>query len=226
MSASRRSARGITPRIGEPEYVRKPGLPLFLLIVPLLLCACGKHKLPQLAKLPEGAVILAFGDSLTRGNGSSAGNDYPSQLQALTGRTVINGGVPGEVSQQGLERLPALLDETQPQLMILTHGANDLLRRLPTDALEANLRAMIRLARERGVQVVMLGVPQPALLFMSGAEIYPRIAHEESVPIDPTTLAGILADGAFKSDPIHPNDAGYRLMAEAVAALLRACGAI
>jgi lysophospholipase L1-like esterase len=199
-------------------------LPLLVLL--LLLSACGEDKPPQLEKLPEDAVILAFGDSLTRGNGASSGNDYPSQLQALTRRTVINAGVPGEVSQQGLERLPALLDETRPQLMILAHGANDLLRRLPNAALEANLRAMIRLARERGVQVVMLGVPQPALLFMSGAEIYPRIAREEGVPIDPTTLAGILADEKYKSDPIHPNDTGYRRMAEAVEVLLRASGAI
>jgi lysophospholipase L1-like esterase len=110
--------------------------------------------------------------------------------------------------------------------MILAHGANDLLRRLPNDALEANLRAMIRLARERGVQVVMLGVPQPALLFMSGAELYPRLAREEGVPIDPTTLAGVLADEKYKSDPIHPNDAGYRRMAEAVAELLRAADAL
>jgi len=204
----------------------KPLLLPLLLLAPLLLGACGKDKPPQLAKLPDDAVILAFGDSLTRGNGSSGSNDYPSQLQALTGRTVVNGGAPGEVSAQGLERLPALLDEVQPQLLVLVHGGNDLLRRLPNEALEANLRAMIRLARERGVQVVMLGVPQPALLFMSGAEIYPRIAREEGVPIDPTTLAGILGDEQYKSDPIHPNDAGYGRMAEAVAELLRASGAL
>lgn len=201
-------------------------LPLLVVLALLVFGGCGKDKPPQLAKLPEDAVILAFGDSLTRGNGSSGGSEYPAQLQLLTGRKVINGGVPGEVSGQGLERLPALLEETHPQLMVLVHGGNDLLRRLPDGALEANLRAMIRLAREKGVQVVMLGVPQPALLFMSGAEIYPRVAREEGVPIDPVSLAGILADEQYKSDPIHPNDAGYRRMAEAVVELLRAAGAL
>lgn len=80
-----------------------------------LLCCIACHKsTPQLNKLPENAVILAFGDSLTYGTGASAQHDYPSILAQLTGREVINAGVAGEISQEGRQRLPALLDEVRP----------------------------------------------------------------------------------------------------------------
>src|SRR5690606_16562762 len=131
---------------------------------------------PQLPALAEDAVILAFGDSLTRGTGAAAGEDYPAVLAALSGRRVINAGVPGEISRDGLRRLPALLERHEPALLILCHGGNDLLRRLDPAQTTANVEQMVRMATERGIAVVLVGVPEPGLL-LSDADYYEDIAE-------------------------------------------------
>ena len=122
-----------------------------LLAALLLASGCGQQaKLPPLA--PD-SVLLAFGDSLTYGTGANENESYPAQLEKLTGRRVVREGVPGEVSAAGLARLPAVLDEHRPRLLLLCHGGNDFLRRLPKAEAAANVRAMIRLAKSRGVDV-------------------------------------------------------------------------
>ena len=128
---------------------------LFLLWA-LLLNGCGRD-VPQLQPLAQDAVILAFGDSLTYGTGTTVDNSYPAVLERLSGHSVINAGIPGEESPHGLERLPQVLDDYQPALMILCLGGNDMLRRRPMPQIQANLEQMVRLAQGRGIQVVLLG---------------------------------------------------------------------
>lgn len=194
------------------------------LFVALLLSGCS-DKPPELPRLSSDAVILAFGDSLTYGTGAKPEQSYPAVLEALTGREVINAGVPGEVSSQGRERLPQLLDEYEPALLILMHGGNDLLRRQAPEQTIENLRVMIRTAREQGVAVVLLGVPKPGL-WLSSAEFYKTLADEFDIPIENDIVAEVEGERGLKSDTIHPNAAGYRLIAEAVFQLLQNSGAL
>jgi acyl-CoA thioesterase-1 len=189
----------------------------------LFLAACGSGaKLPQ---LPADAKILAFGDSLTFGTGANPEQSYPAVLQALIGRGVVNAGVPGEITAEGLERLPALLDEYQPKLLILCHGGNDFLRNLGEQGAADNIRAMIRLAKDRGVGVVLVPVPKFGIL-LSPPEFYAKIAGEFGIPHEAGVLSSIIRNSELKSDPVHPNGQGYRMMAEAVAATLKEAGAI
>ena len=133
---------------------------------------------------------MAFGDSLTYGTGADKTQSYPSVLAKLSTHTVINSGVPGEITADGLKRLPALLDEQHPQLLILIHGANDILRNMPREQTAANLTAMIAEAKQRNIKVVMLGVPTFGLYSLLGltslesAKIYQQVAEVEKVPID------------------------------------------
>jgi acyl-CoA thioesterase-1 len=192
-------------------------------ILALHVAGCGKT--PRLSPLPSDAAILAFGDSLTFGTGASEAESYPAQLATLVGRPVVRAGVPGEVSGDGLARLPQALDEHQPRLLLLLHGGNDFLRRLPKSRTADNVRAMIRLARDRGIDVVLIGTPEPGITVTS-AEFYGEVAKEFGIPYEDAVIGRILRTPSQKSDPIHPNAAGYRVLAERVAELLRASGAI
>ena len=203
-----------------------PGLIRRLLVAwTLCLVLAGCTPQPELEPLAADAVVLAFGDSLTFGTGAGPGESYPEVLSGLIGRTVVKAGVPGEVSRDGLERLPALLDREQPALLLLCHGGNDQLQRLDPARLADNLRAMIREARDRNIAVVLIAVPAPGLS-LRPLPLYAGIADEFGLAADLETVADILGDRALKSDYIHPNAAGYRRLALAVADLLRAAGAV
>lgn len=195
------------------------------LILVMLLNACSEPS-PHLPHLDEDAVILAFGDSLTRGNGTSEENSYPAVLQRLSGRLVINAGVSGEVSRSGLKRLPEILDEYHPQLLILCHGGNDMLRHSSMTELQSNLKKMIELSQNRNIPVVLIGVPRPALFGLESAPPYVALSHEMNLPFESTILPEVLSKKEYKSDQIHPNAEGYRIIAEAVYRLMKESGAL
>ena len=209
--------------MNQPAASALAGRLLAAWILCLVLAGCTPP--PELEPLAADAVVLAFGDSLTFGTGAGPGESYPEVLSGLIGRTVVNAGVPGEVSTDGLLRLPALLDREQPALLLLCHGGNDQLQRLDPARLADNLRAMIREARDRNIAVVLIAVPAPGLS-LRPLPLYAGIADEFGLAADLETVAGILGDRALKSDYIHPNAAGYRRLALAVADLLRAAGAV
>lgn len=169
--------------------------------------------------------MLAFGDSLTYGTGANENESYPAQLEALIGRRVVRAGVPGEVTAQALERLPSALDESSPRLLLLCIGGNDFLRRLGNAQAETNVRAMVKLAKSRGVDVFLIGTPEPALL-PSPPGFYAAVAKDFSIPYESGVITEVLKDASLKSDPIHPNARGYRIIAERVAERLRKAGAI
>lgn len=193
----------------------------------LLLSACGSGEpSQQLDTLGQDAIILAFGDSLTYGTGAKHQTEsYPAVLAQLSGKTVINAGVPGEVSSEGLSRLKTLLNEHQPELVLLCHGGNDLLRKLDTGKLKNNLQQMINLIREQRAEVVMLSVPKPGL-FLKAAPLYSELADRQQVLLENEIIADVESETALKSDAIHPNAAGYRLIAERIHQLLSQAGAL
>jgi lysophospholipase L1-like esterase len=202
------------------QSIRRLLAPLFLSLV---VAACGSSA--RLDKLDAGAVILAFGDSLTHGTGATPAESFPAVLERSIGRKVVNAGVPGETSAQGLERLPGVLDEVRPRLLILCHGGNDFLRRLDEGQAKANIRAMIDLARARDIPVLLLATPKPGVP-PSVPTFYKEIATDMRVPIEDAVMQTVLLDNRLKSDLIHPNAQGYAQIAAAVQKLLSKSGAI
>lgn len=190
-----------------------------------LLVLAGCERAPTLSRLSPHDVIVAFGDSLTHGTGASPDTAYPAVLAGLTGRTVINAGVPGETTADGLKRLPGVLAEHKPRLVLLCLGGNDLLRRIPEAETETHLRLLARTVRESGAELVLIGVPEPKL-FGGAAPVYARLASELQVPLENEVFVDVLKDNRLKSDPIHANAAGYRVVAERLAEFLRESGAL
>ncbi|HSG76441.1 MAG TPA: GDSL-type esterase/lipase family protein [Burkholderiales bacterium] len=202
---------------------RVPVFRAFLVSVALLAAACGDE--PKLAPLAPDALVLAFGDSLTYGTGAREAESYPAQLEALIGRRVVRAGVPGEATAQALKRLPGELDEYQPQLLLLCIGGNDFLRNLGKAQAAANVQTMVAVARQRGIDVLLIGTPEKGLTVTPPA-FYAEIAAQHRIPYEGRVIGEILRDSELKSDTIHPNARGYRLIAERVAALLRKSGAL
>ena len=197
----------------------------FLLsIVILIASGCGE-KNSSLSPLSSSSVILAYGDSLTYGYNVKRSESYPAKLEVLTGISVINSGVSGEVSAQGLKRLPKVLDEHHPQLLILCHGGNDLLRKMDLEEMELNIRSMIQLSLDRDIPVILLGVPKPGI-FLSSFDVYKKIANSMNIIFIEDLISDVLGDKSLKSDSIHPNNKGYNVMAEEIYSLLLDKGAI
>ncbi len=198
---------------------------IIVLCLTVFLSSCSDKQV-SLAPLEQDAVILAFGDSLTYGTGvNSKTQSYPAILRQLTGLNVINRGIPGEVSAYGFERLEDVLQETKPSLVILCHGGNDIIRKRGKEQLKTNLGKMIEMIQSKGIDVVLIGVPNFNLM-LSVLDLYPDLATQYKLPIELSILATLERNPQMKSDHIHPNAKGYRAMAESIYDLLKSAGAL
>lgn len=199
----------------------------FLVAFAVLGCSVPNNK----AKISANAKVLAFGDSLTFGHGaSSAGATYPAVLGKITGLNVINGGVNGDTSEDGLRRISEMLTNNQPELVLLCLGGNDFLRQIPSVQTKANLIKIIDLIKAQNVQIVLIAVPSigigAALGFLSDHEIYKQIAKEKGVLLFEGKWAEILGKSKYKSDQVHANDIGYEKFATDLAEFLRKNGLV
>ena len=195
---------------------------LTVLVAGPLLSACSD---PKLKPLSSGATIVAFGDSLTEGVGASKSASYPSQLAQITGLNVINAGISGETTDRGLARFEDVLEQHNPELVILLEGGNDILRNHSQIQTKQNLANMIDIANQRNVQVLLIGVPEKNL-FSAVADFYDELAEEHQLAYMRGELSDLLKTSKYKSDQIHLNAQGYRVLAEKIAETLEAEGAI
>jgi acyl-CoA hydrolase len=135
---------------------------LILLIATIVLVvACGKVKEDA---IPAGARVLTLGDSLTKGAGVAPEEAWPDLLANRTGWVVINGGVSGDTSGAALLRLPSLLEQYAPVLVLVTLGGNDMLRHIPQEETIANLGKTLTLIKAHGAKPVLLATPNPSLM--------------------------------------------------------------
>ncbi len=182
----------------------------------LALAACGRDA--RLAPIAHGSTVLALGDSLTYGTGAPPQASYPAVLADLTGWNVENAGAPGETAAEICARLPALLDEHRPALVLVLAGGNDFLRRRPEAGVREALANCHAHARNAAVPLALLPVPRLGLGGVSDAPLYAELAGALDVPLVDAGLADLLADGSMRADAVHLNAAGYRAMAQRVAA--------
>ena len=127
---------------------------------------------------------------------------------------IVNAGVPGDTTAGGLARLPDLLNQHQPKLLIVELGGNDFLRRLPQDQTIANLKSILSLSKAQGISTVLVAIPefnalQAAIGNLSDHTMYETIAEETATPLITEVFSDVLSDKALKADEVHPNAQGY-----------------
>lgn len=191
------------------------------------LFACGDAQ--KLDPLPADAVVLAFGDSVTYGTGAPRSEDYPTRLALLTGRQVHNAGIPGDTARAATSRIADALARTAAALVIIELGGNDFLQRRASAEVKEDLRAIIRAVRTAGAIPVLVAVPQVSVFGavtgrLSDSPIYAALAEEEQVLVIEDVFADVLSDATLRSDAIHPNAEGYRILAARIAAELERAG--
>ncbi|MBA4149297.1 MAG: arylesterase [Verrucomicrobia bacterium] len=162
---------------------------------------------------------IAYGDSLTSGVGAGDGNDYPTLLARQLGFKIHNYGVAGNTTEDGLNRLDTAL-QLKPRVVLLCLGGNDGLRGLPASHALENLGVIIDSFHDSGSFVVLIGV-RSASLRDKNAQGFKQLAGEKKVFYIPDILDGVMGRPSLMSDYIHPNDAGYRAIADRLADELR-----
>lgn len=175
------------------------------------------------APLPSTSTIVILGDSLTYGTGAGSGQDYASILASSTGWNVINAGIPGNTSYDGLARLPQILKahergEAKIDLLIVELGGNDFLKRVPELETVNNLKSILSEAKAENINTVLIAIPEfspfgAAFGSLSDHPLYEKLADETDTPLIEDLFSDVLANNSLKADSIHPNAQGYQLVA-------------
>lgn len=185
----------------------------FLFLICLSLFGCGSKETVTIGR---DSVIVAFGDSLTQGVGVSISESYPSQLESLLGVKVVNSGISGQTSQQGLVRIDAVLNQYMPDVIIICYGGNDVLQRKSKSELTNNLGQIIQAAKQKGIEVILVAVPDFGLR-LSPMDLYRQLASEHNVVLIEDALSDLLSNSSMKSDRVHLNENGYKALATELA---------
>lgn len=166
----------------------------------------------------DGTTIVAFGDSLIEGVGATAGNDLISQLERGISQPIINLGVSGDTTANGLSRVDVVIEQ-DPKVVILLLGGNDAIQNVSLETTLANLDAIITQIHEAGAVVVLLGV-RGGILGDSYKSMYEDLAEVHGTLYVSDVLSGVFGRPNLMSDPIHPNNEGYRKIYERVLPVL------
>lgn len=183
------------------------------LLLSVALAACG----PDYGKLanidaPPGPIVC-FGDSITRGHGAAPEDSYPEQLARLLNTEVINAGRDGDTTRSALDRLDASVLVHRPWIVVVELSGNDFLQRIPVQESVDNLDAIVGRCVAAGAVVVLLHAKFGIFSdpYLDG---FRNVAGKYGAALVENVLSGILGRPKYMSDQIHPNTAGYRLIAE------------
>lgn len=203
------------------KCIRTPGHQekrIFLVIVAflgvlVLSAGCAKQEIKNIDS--TGANIICLGDSLTYGYGVDKGGDYPSVLATMIKIPVINAGVDGDTSIEGLKRLNADVLEKNPFLVIIEFGGNDFLKQVPIKLTISNIKEMIGKVQAKGAMVALVDI-SAGMLFAEYRVQLSKLARQEGAIFIPSILEGIVTNPSLKSDFLHPNSNGYNIIAQRV----------
>ncbi|MBI5816868.1 MAG: arylesterase [Candidatus Yonathbacteria bacterium] len=162
----------------------------------------------------SGETIIAFGDSLVEGVGSTQGNDFVSLLSARINTPIINLGHPGDTTAEAFARIDIVLSKNPKVVMVLL-GGNDFLKRVPKHEMLSNLEQIITAIQSKGAVAILLGV-RGGLITDSYESDLKSLAQKMGSAYVPNVLKGLIGDPKYMDDSVHPNNAGYAIIADHV----------
>ncbi len=178
-----------------------------------VLSGCAKKEIKNIDS--KGKNIICFGDSITFGYGVNPGEDYPSALSKITSLPVINAGIDGDTTTEALKRTDADVLKREPLLAIIEFGGNDFLRKVPKEVTINNLKEMVDRIQAGGAMVAIVDISAGMLLEQYRPAFY-NIAREKGAIFIPGILSGIITNPHLKSDYLHPNGDGYKVIAQRI----------
>ena len=188
----------------------------------LLLTNC-QNQLSHITNLNSGAGqnIIVLGDSITAGYGLNTEQAYPDLLSQKLNLPILNRGVSGDKTADGLTRLSEDVLSQEPWIVIIALGGNDFLRKVPKIKTEQNLRSIIAQVQARQAITVLLGM-NLGLFKDEYRDLYQRVAQETGSYLIPQVLKGIIDNPQHRQeDIIHPNARGQEILANRVASALK-----
>ena len=190
-----------------------------LLVIALLgysviaLWGCAKREVKNIDS--QGKNIICFGDSITLGCGVNPGQDYPFLLAGMVHMPVINAGIDGDTSPEALGRLETDVLAQDPLLVIIEFGGNDFLRKIPKEVTISKIREMVDNIQAKGAMAAIMDMS--AGMFMENyRSAFRKLAQEKSAIFLPGVVSEIITNPKLKSDFIHPNEKGYKMIAQRI----------
>lgn len=183
---------------------------LSLFILTIFDSGCTKSNIANLES--RGKNIICFGDSITKGKGVEPDESYPAALAKMTNFPVINSGINGDISAEGLKRIDSDVLDNEPLLVVIEFGGNDYLNKIHLAETIKNVEAMIRIIQGKGAMVALVDISN--VLFMEEyRQEFKRLSNKYRAIFIPRILEDIVSNESLKSDAIHPNAKGYKIVA-------------
>jgi len=173
------------------------------------------YKTPIKNSKSSGTNIIAFGDSLVFGVGSTSGNDIFSILSRKIGQPIINKGVSGNTTVDALARLESDVLNNDPRIVFVLLGGNDYLQKIPKETTFKNLATIIEKIQDKGAAVILLGV-RGGIFVDRFEEDYKILSDTYQTGFVPNVLDGLITNRKLMFDSIHPNDLGYKIVADKI----------
>jgi len=184
------------------------------------LTGCAKKEIKNINS--DSSNIICFGDSITFGYGAQSGEDYPTVLSKMIQLPVINAGIDGDITTEALKRIDSDVLERDPLLVIIEFGGNDFLRKIPKEVTVENIKKMVEQVQAKGAMAAIVDI-SAGIFFAEYRAAFSALAKEKKAIFIPRLLSGIITNPQLKSDFLHPNAEGYKIIAQRIYRIIIPC---
>lgn len=186
---------------------------LFFCFLLTIFTGCTKREIKNINS--TGKNIICFGDSLTFGYGANAGEDYPAALAKIMGVPVINAGVDADTTFEALKRIESAVLDKDPRIVIIEFCGNDFIKKIPVEATVENIRKMTQAVQEKGAMTAIVDI-SAGLFLKEYNSAFKKLSTQTGSIFISGVLNGIITNPSMKSDFLHPNANGYKIIAQRI----------